>query len=134
MRKNAIVVLTFVLLIAIVAVGGCSKGYETKKTADDLSVTLKADRYPLVKGNNDLSVSVADAAGKAVTDAVVQVRYYMPVMPGMAPMEFTAQLAPKGDRHSFTANIPMEGGWKVEVTAARPGKQAVTATFNVDAR
>ena len=128
------VVLAGVLLVAIVVVAGCSKGYETKKAADELSVTLKADRYPLIKGDNDLSVSVADATGKTITDVTVQVRYYMPVMPGMAPMDFTAQLVPKGNRLFFTANIPMEGGWKVDVTATRPGKPAVTATFNVDAR
>ena len=134
MKKSVIVVLTGILLVAIVVVAGCSKGYETKKVADDLSVTLKADRYPLIKADNAMSVSVADASGKAVTDAVVQVRYYMPVMPGMAPMEFAAQAVPKGNGYSFTANIPMEGGWKVDVTATRPGKPAVTVTFNVDAR
>lgn len=134
MKKSVMVVLAGVLLVLIVVAGGCSKGYETKKAADDLSITLKADRYPLVKGDNDMSVSVADAAGKTVTDVTVQARYYMPGMPGMAPMEFTAQVAPKGNSYSFTANIPMEGGWKVDVTAARPGKTAVTATFNVDAR
>jgi hypothetical protein len=134
MRKKVIVALTGILLFSIVVVAGCSKGYETKKAADDLSVTLKADRYPLIKGDNDLSVSFADAAGKTVTDVTVQVRYYMPRMPGMAPMEFTPQTVPKGDKYSFTANIPMEGGWKVDVTATRPGKPAITATFNVDAR
>ncbi len=134
MRKSVMVVLTGALLAAVMVVAGCSKGYETKKVSDDLSVTLKADRYPLIKGDNDLSVNVADVTGKTVADTTVQVRYYMPVMPGMAPMEFTAQLVPKGNRLSFTANIPMEGGWKVDVTATRQGKLAVTATFNVDAR
>lgn len=134
MTKSVMAVLTGILLVAIVVVLGCSKGYETKKAVDDLSVTLKADRYPLSKADNALSVSVADATGKTVTDAMVQVRYYMPVMPGMAPMEFTAQAVPKGNGYSFTANIPMEGGWKVDVTVTRPGKPAVTATFNVDAR
>jgi len=134
MTKSVIAVLISVLLAATVVVDGCSKGYETKKAMDDLSVTLKADRYPLIKADNALSISIADTSGKTVTDVVVQVRYYMPVMPGMAPMEFTAQAVPKGNGYSFTANIPMEGGWKVDVTAIRPGKPAVTATFNVDAR
>ena len=134
MKKSVMAVLTGILLVAIVVVAGCSKGYEAKKVADDLSITLKADRYPLIKADNALSVSVADATGKTVTDIALQVRYYMPAMPGMAPMEFTAQAVPKGDRYSFTANIPMEGGWKLDVTATRPGKPAVTATFNVDAR
>ncbi len=104
------VVLTGVLLVAIVIVAGCSKEYDTKKTVDDLSVTLKADRYPLIKGDNDLSVRVTDAAGTTVTDVTVQIRNYMAVMPGMAPMEFTPQAVPKGDKYSFTANIPVEGG------------------------
>lgn len=134
MRKSIMVVLSGVLLVAIFVVAGCSKGYEAKKSVDDLSVTLKADRYPLVKGENDLSVSVADATGKTVTGTTVQVRYYMPVMPGMAPMEFNTRAVPKGDVYVFTANPPMEGGWKVEVVVTRQGKPAVTATFNVDAR
>ena len=134
MWKSVMAVLTGVLLVAIVVVAGCSKGYETKKTVDDLSVTLKADRYPLIKGINDLSVSVADATGKAVTNATVQVRYYMPVMPGMAAMEFTPQISPKGNGYAFTVNIPTEGGWKVEATVSRPDKPSVSATFNVDAR
>ena len=29
---------------------------------------------------------------------------------------------------------PMEGGWKIDVAVEQPGKPAVTATFNVDAR
>lgn len=134
MKKSVTMVLTGVLLVSIVVVAGCSKGYETKKAADDLSITLKADRYPLIKGDNDLSVRVADATGKTVTDVTVQVRYYMPVMPGMPPMEFTPQTSPKGNRYAFIVNIPMEGGWKVDATVGRPGKPAVTATFNVDAR
>ncbi len=127
----------FVMAVGLVSVGmffGCSKGYESQKTADDLKITLSVDRYPLVKGDNALSLRVADTAGKAVTDAAVNVHYFMPAMPGMAPMDFNAQAVLKGDRYSFSANVPMEGGWKAEVSVARPGKPAATATFNIDAR
>lgn len=134
MKKNIIQIMTGVLLVAIVIVAGCSKGYETKKTADDLIVTLKADRYPLIKGDNDLSVSVTDTTGKTETDVTLQARYYMPPMPGMAPMEFNAMPQARSNSYAFTANIPMEGGWKVDVTAARPNRNPVTITFNVDAR
>jgi hypothetical protein len=127
----------FVMVAGLVSVGmlfGCSKGYETQKTADDLKITLSVDRYPLVKGDNALSLKVADAAGKAVTDAAVNVRYFMPAMPGMAPMDFNTQAVLKGDRYSISANVPMEGGWKAEVSVMRQGKPASTATFNLDAR
>jgi hypothetical protein len=113
---------------------GCAKGYETQKSAGDLKITLSVERYPLIKGDNMLTLLVADATGKAVTDAVVNVRYYMPPMPGMAPMDFNTQAALKGDRYAYSANVPMEGGWKTEVSVARPGKPAVSATFNIDAR
>lgn len=127
----------FVIVVCLVSVGmlfGCSKGYESQKTADDLKITLSVDRYPLIKGDNALSLKVADAAGKAVTDAAVNVRYFMPAMPGMAPMDFNTQAVLKGDRYAFSANVLMEGGWKAEVSVMRQGKPASRATFNLDAR
>lgn len=131
--KKVPVVLTAVV-IALLVLFGCSKGYEKKTVAGDLTITLSVDRYPLVKGDNMLSVKVADASDKPVTDAVVSVRYFMPAMPGMAPMDFNTQAALKGDQYAFSANVPMEGGWKAEVSVVRPGKPAATATFNIDAR
>lgn len=131
MKRVSIAVLVFVLSLGLFA---CSKGYESKKSVDDVKITLSVDRYPLVKADNTLNVAVSDASGKTVSDAAVNVRYYMPPMPGMAPMEFNTQAMQKGDKYSFSANIPMEGGWKADVSVARPGKTAATATFNLDAR
>jgi hypothetical protein len=131
-RSLAILLLVLVALIMLFA---CSKGYESQKTAEDLKITLSVDRYPLVKGDNDIKVKVTDASGKSVANAAVSVRYFMPPMPGMAPMDFTTQAFFQGDRYGFVANIPMEGGWKAEVTVARPGQQAAASvTYNLDAR
>jgi len=132
MKKTYLVIMAAVLVALVLA--GCTKGYESQKNVGDLGITLKVDRYPLVKGDNSLSVQIAEKSGKAVSDATVSVRYYMPPMSGMPPMEFNTQAAPKGSGYSFSANIPMEGGWKVDVTATQPGKTPVNATFNVDAR
>ena len=126
--------LAVIAALAAIAVVGCTKGYETKKTAGDLTVTLSAGSYPLVKGDNTLTIKVADSSGKAVTDARVDARYYMPAMPGMAPMEFTTQAMPSGSAYAFKANIPMEGGWRVDVSVTRGDKPEPTVTFNVDAR
>ncbi len=132
-KKLSAAVLIGMLFVSVVA--GCSKGYESQKGAGDVNITLKADRYPLVKGDNTLRVIVTDPAGKAVTDATVNARLYMPPMAGMAPMEFNVQARTKGNSYVFVANPSMEGGWKVEVAVTRPGKPAAaTATFNVDAR
>jgi hypothetical protein len=131
--KKASLVFLFAAL-ASTMVFACAKGYESQKSAGDLKVTLSVDRYPLVKGDNSLTVKISDAEGKTVNDATVSMRYFMPPMPGMAPMEYKTQAALKGDGYALSANIPMEGGWKAEVSVMRGGKPAVSATFNVDAR
>ncbi len=132
MKKSFLVVLAGAMALSLM--GGCSKGYLSQKTVDGMNITLKAERYPLIKGDNALSVIVADSSGKALGDVTVTARYYMPPMPGMAPMEFNAMAQAKGSGYAFTANIPMEGGWKIDVIATQPGKPAAVATFNVDAR
>ncbi|HYA86099.1 MAG TPA: FixH family protein [Nitrospirota bacterium] len=126
-----------ILLVAFVSVGliyACTRGYEMQKTGGNVTITLSARSYPLVKGDNALTVKLADSSGKLVTDAKVDVRYYMPAMPGMAPMEYTTQSMLNGDTYAFKANIPMEGGWRVDVTVNRGGTLLPMVTFNVDAR
>ena len=125
---------TVAVVMTIVLAVGISWGYEAQKSTGGLTVTLSAGSYPLVKGDNDLSVKITDASGKAVTDAKVTVRFFMPPMPGMAPMSSKADATLKGDVYQFKANADMEGTWKTEVTVVRPGKSPVTATFNLDAR
>ena len=51
MKRQVLVVLVFMLSVAVL--GGCSKGYESQKNAAGLNITLGADRYPLVKGENN---------------------------------------------------------------------------------
>ena len=132
MRRVSILLVSAVLAVA--SVFGCTKGYEMRKTAGNMTVTLTASSYPLVKGDNSLAVKLTDGSGKSVNDAKVDVRYYMPAMPGMAPMEYTTQAAPESGVYQFKANIPMEGGWKVDVTATQGGTALPVVTFNVDAR
>jgi hypothetical protein len=127
---QTIIIVVFTAALA----SGCSRGYESQKTVDDLKVTLGAARYPLVKGDNSLHVKLADATGKAVPGAQVGVRFYMPPMPGMAPMELSTQGAFTEHVYLFSVNIPVEGAWKAEVSVTRPGKPAATATFNLDVR
>jgi uncharacterized GH25 family protein len=122
------------LTMTVLAGWGLSKGYETQKKAGNFEVILKAEKYPLIKGDNALSVAVLDASKKPVANAKVSIRYFMPPMPGMAPMEYPVTPAKKGDAYTFTANIPMEGGWKVEVSITSETGAEASATFNLDAR
>ena len=132
MKKISFAVL--VVLVTLVLSVGMSWGYETQKKTDGLTIMITAGSYPLVSGDNALSAKVTDGSGKPVTDAKVTVRFYMPAMPGMAPMSSTTEAVLKGDVYWFTANVAMEGTWKAEVSVARPGKSPAKATFNLDSR
>jgi len=132
MKKHSLIaaaaIMTFVLSV------GMSWGYETQKTTDGLTIMISAGSYPLVNGDNALMAKVTDGSGKPVKDAKVTVRFFMPAMPGMAPMSSTTEAVLKGDVYRFMANVAMEGTWKAEVSVARPGKTPAKATFNLDAR
>ncbi len=130
MVKKVMAVLIIAVAATIIAAPTWAKGYENGKDAGKYHLTLKADRYPLVKGNNSVIVVVADKSGKAITNTKVKVRYHMPAMPGMAPMSYTTEAVLKGQEYVVTADIPMEGGWKFEVSV---GDEA-SATFNLDVR
>jgi len=125
---------TVTVIMTLVLAVGISWAYEAQKTTGGLTITISAGSYPLVKGDNDLSVKITDGAGKAVTDAKVTARFFMPAMPGMAPMSSKPEPVLKGDVYRFNAGVSMEGTWKTEVTVTRPGTSPVTATFNLDAR
>jgi nitrogen fixation protein FixH len=123
-----------VLALTVLSGWGWSKGYESQKSAGNNTVTLRAEKYPLIKGDNSISVEITDQAKKPVANAGVKVRYYMPPMPGMAPMAYDVQPVKKGDAHIFSANIPMEGVWKLEVSVVDAGGAESSAIFNLDAR
>jgi hypothetical protein len=125
---------TVAVIMTLILAVGISWGYEAQKIVGGLMVTLSAGSYPLVKGDNDLSVKLVESEGKTVTDAKVTVRFFMPPMPGMAPMSSKTDATLKGDSYRFKANPDMEGTWKTEVSVVRPGKSPATATFNLDAR
>ena len=131
--KRFTVVIMVVMMACFLSVG-MSWGYEAQKTSGGMTIVLSAGSYPLVTGDNSLSLKVTDASGKTVSDATITVRFFMPPMPGMAPMSSTVQTNRKGDAYTFTANAGMAGTWKAEVSVVREGKAPITAIFNLDAR
>jgi len=110
-----------------------AKEYEVKKKAGDFDVVVTIDKNPPVTGDNNVTVSVKDAAGKAVKDAKVVVDYSMPAMPGMPPMNYKADAMPKGDAYAATMNLSMAGPWNVTVKISAGGKTG-SMKFTVDAK
>lgn len=110
-----------------------AKEYEITKKAGDLNVVIKIDKNPPVAGKNNVEITIADSAGKAVTDAKVVVAYSMPPMPGMAPMNYKTDAELKGAVYRAILNYSMAGSWNNEVRITRAGK-TLSARFTIDAK
>jgi nitrogen fixation protein FixH len=82
---------------------------------------------------NELLVGIKDALGKPVSDLKVMVNYYMPPMPGMAPMNYTVRASPKGDGYLVIMELIMTGPWNIVVKTSVAGKR-LSATFPIDVR
>ena len=128
--KKVLMIGLAVLLSAGVVI---AKDYEVKKKAGDFDVVVTIDKNPPVTGDNGVTVSVKDAAGKAVKDAKVVVDYSMPGMPGMPPMNYKADAVPKGDTYAATMNLSMAGPWNIVVKVSAGGKTG-SVKFTIDAK
>ncbi len=99
-----------------------SKGFSKTGKAGSLSVTYSSAK-PLVIGDNTIDVKITEN-GKLITDATkVELKVFMPEMPGMPYMENTKLLAPKDDIYSGNVNFSMGGTWQIKIFIERGGKK-----------
>jgi hypothetical protein len=101
--------------------GSSSKGFTKSGKAGSLDVTYSSAKT-LVVGDNTINVSIKDA-GKAVTDAKVELKIFMPEMPGMPYMEEVKTMATSGDNYSGNVNFSMGGTWQVKIFVEKDGKK-----------
>ncbi|MGO9013639.1 MAG: FixH family protein [Dissulfurispiraceae bacterium] len=124
-----------VLILAVILVAGVvyAKDYEVTKKAGEYNVLVTIDKNPPVVGNNNVTVTVKDAAGKYVTDAKVTVSYSMPAMPPMPAMNYKTDAVLTGATYAANMNLPMSGTWNVAVKITRGGKTS-SVKFNVNSQ
>ena len=126
--KKIILVSMLILMAAGIAY---AKDFELTKKAGVYTVVVKMDKNPPVMGDNVITITVRDAAGKAVKDAKVALDYEMPAMPGMPAMHYKTDTQLKGESYAGTLNFSMGGSWTVKIKITRSGKTD-SLKFNVD--
>lgn len=122
--KNLIKIVTLLTvgLFFIACNDDTAQGFIKIGKAGNLSLTYSSEK-PLVVGNNNIKVSISEN-GKAVTDATkVELKIFMPEMPGMPYMEDIKLLAPSGDAYSGNINFSMGGTWQVKIFIEKNGKK-----------
>jgi hypothetical protein len=119
------------MLVFLAAGFAYAKDFEITKKAGPYTVVVKMDKNPPVMGDNGITITIKDAAGKAVKDAKIAVDYDMPAMPGMPAMAYKGQPQLKGDSYRGTINFSMGGSWTVKIKITRAGKTD-SLKFTVD--
>ena len=134
MRKYSIFMMLFSLALVAAACGGGSpdgdmKSIQSKKTDDNLTVTLSGSAGKLKNGKQDLLLSFSDADGKPAEISAATLNFNMPAMGSMAEMNDSATLAttPTVGQFKCSANLSMAGEWQVQITyEGKSGKGKVS--------
>ena len=96
-----------------------------------LKAHITADK-PLTTGTNTLVVKLKKS-GKAITDAKVTLKAFMPAMPGMPAMSSKVQAVNLGNgRYKAKLNLAMSGTWQLHIfIAPKEGRKSrIKTTLN----
>ena len=103
----------------------------------NLQISFETKPNPPRPGENIVDITVLDAAGVAVIDGTVEVRFHMAAMPSMNMPEMSAVFATRhaGRGHYIgTGKLVMGGTWEVTVTVTRDGTRLGRRRFTVNAK
>ena len=124
----------FLLLLSLIitssVLAGCQRASKQGQTdqAPDVSIALSVEPSPPAVGKAQVVVELADATGKPIEGATVDVRGDMSHA-GMQPVMAAATGA--GGSYSADFEWTMAGDWVVTVTAALPDGRTATRQFDL---
>lgn len=141
MKKYLVITLTLLTVLFVVA---CSNSTTTEGptgkpiatvTINNLTATVSNSTGQLKSGNQDVTLTFTDSAGKPVDVGSVSLNFHMPAMGSMAAMNnavtFTTTATP--GVYSGKVNIEMAGEWIGQLAYEGPAGKG-KGTFSVTAR
>jgi len=129
MKKMVVVAIVMFLIADVVY----AKSYEVQKKVGEYDVRVLIDKNPPITGDNEVSITIRDAAGKTMNDVLVKVEYSMPAMTGMPAMNYKTDAVLQDDKYKAIMGLSMSGSWNIAVKITKSGKTS-TMKFTVDAR
>jgi len=112
---------SLVLFFVACSDDSASQGFSKQGKAGGLDVVFSSDK-PLVVGDNSIDIAVSKG-GKPIHGAKVEMKVFMPEMPGMPYMESVELMKPNGDLYSGNVNLSMGGTWQVRIFIEADGKK-----------
>ncbi|MEP7213476.1 MAG: FixH family protein [Acidobacteriota bacterium] len=115
--------------------GNAGKTLKSGPAGNNLTVTLSNSDGVLRKGQQDFSLTFADASGKPVDVGAVALNFFMPAMGSMAAMNAasTFKTTSTPGVYSGSTDIEMTGEWQAQITYDGPAGKG-KATLSVTAQ
>jgi hypothetical protein len=111
------------LLIIVPSFLALANEYKIKGKTGNYNVEVRFDKNPPGRGNNNISIYIADKALQPVTNAHVEVRYLMPSFPGKEPMmEDNTAAKLSGNHYLAQIDLSMAGKWTIIINVNWAGK------------
>jgi len=107
--KRILILLPALILFASLVNAGT---HEMRQQAGKYEIVVETAGPSLAVSDNPVSIRANDAHGKPVTDAAVELYYFMPSMPAM---NATVKAEPKGTAYDASIKPTMAGEWQVVV-------------------
>lgn len=127
MKKIFFVLLGLFFLSGVVY----ATGFDMVKKAGDVTVKLSIEKAAPVVGKNNISVELFNARKGSITDAEVELAYFMPAMPAM---KYETGAIQKGSAYTAVLGLAMAGQWNVDVIFRRPARKFKKITFSINAK
>lgn len=127
MKKSLIALLITMLGVTMLQ----AAAFEKEATSKTAKVHMSSDS-PLTVGSNTLTLDITQA-GSATKDVKVNVKAFMPAMPGMPAMESKADAKELGaGKYEVTVNLSMGGTWQLHIfiTPAEGKRSRVKTSLN----
>jgi len=110
MKSFTKILLTLLLSVTFAHAAAFSKDAKSR----NITVHITAEQ-PLTTGANTLVVSLKKN-GKAISDATVTLKAFMPAMPGMPAMSSKVEAKNLGNgNYQATLNLAMSGTWQLHI-------------------
>lgn len=128
MKKWVTIVLSAVLMMS----GSVyATEFSSVNETGDVTVLATADSDPLKVGDNTVTLEISGKNGEQVTDAEVDIYYFMPSMPAM---NYVSRAELKGTKYAAVIKPTMPGAWKADIKVINGAGEAQKITISFDAK
>lgn len=130
MEGNVKKILSVFAGIIVLLCSAYAHSFNTVYDADPIKIRTSSENSIFAVGENVVTIELSDAAGKRITDAEVDIYYYMPSMPAM---NYEAGTTLNGGIYNAVIKPVMPGMWRADINVKKAGNiiSKVSVDFNV---